>query len=87
MGARARVILVLCECIWNAPAVSLVLPTFDGTGSLDSPLRKVVYSPGSMVLAWVTATSFLAGNMEAKLKHNSFSSPLLFRVFLSFLFF
>ena len=28
--ARARVILVLRECFWNAPAVSLVLPAFDG---------------------------------------------------------
>ena len=35
-GARARVILVLRECIWNAPTVSLVLSTFDHTGSLGS---------------------------------------------------
>ena len=46
-GARARVILVLRECIWNASAVSLVLPTFDDTGSLGSPPRQVVYVPGS----------------------------------------
>ena len=39
-GARARVILVLRECIWNAPAMSLVLPAFDDTGSLGSPLRQ-----------------------------------------------
>ena len=30
-GARARVILVLRECIWNAHTVSLVLPSFDDT--------------------------------------------------------
>ena len=41
-GARACVILVLRECILNAPTVSLVLPTFDDTGSLGSP-RQVVY--------------------------------------------
>ena len=38
-----RVILVLRECIWNAPAVSLVLPAFDDIGSLGSPPRQVVY--------------------------------------------
>ena len=38
-GARARVILVLRERIWNAPAVSLVLKAFDDTGSLGSPPR------------------------------------------------
>ena len=31
------------------PAVSLVLPAFDDTGSLGSPLRQVVYPPGSIV--------------------------------------
>ena len=41
-GARARVILV-CECIWNSPAGSLVLPPFDYTGSLGSLPRRVVY--------------------------------------------
>ena len=45
-GARTRVILVLRECFWNAAAVSLVLPTFNDTGSLGSP-RQVVYSPGT----------------------------------------
>ena len=44
-GPRVHVILVLCECIWNEPAVSLVLPTFDDTGSLGSP-RRVVYPRG-----------------------------------------
>ena len=45
-GPRALVILVLRECIWNALAVSLVLPAFDDTGSLSSPQRQVVYPPG-----------------------------------------
>ena len=45
LGTRARVILVLRECIWNALTVSLVLPAFGDTGSLVSP-RQVVYSPG-----------------------------------------
>ena len=44
---RARVILVLRECIWNVPAVSLVLPAFDDTDSLGFPSRWVVYLPGS----------------------------------------
>ena len=50
-GARARIILVLCEYtrIWNAPVVSLVLITFNDTGSLGSPLRQLVYPPSSMV--------------------------------------
>ena len=48
-GGRAHVILVLRECIWNAPAVSLVLPAFDDTGSLGSPPRQVVYPLVSMV--------------------------------------
>ena len=42
----ARVILVLGECNWNTSAVSLILPAFDDTGSLGSPLRQVVYPPG-----------------------------------------
>ena len=41
-GARARVILVLRECIWNVPAVLLVLPAFDYTDSLGSSPRQVV---------------------------------------------
>ena len=41
-GARAYVILVLRECIWNAPAVSAVLLAFDNTGSLGSPPRQTV---------------------------------------------
>ena len=44
-GARVRVILVLREYIWNAPAISLVLLTFDDTGSLGSPPRQVVSPP------------------------------------------
>ena len=74
-GARARVILVLRKRIWNAPTVSLVFPPFDDTGSL-------VYPPGSMVPPWVTASHFLVENREAELKPDTFSSLLLFCVFL-----
>ena len=45
-GSRARAILVLRECIWNAPVISLVLPAFDDTESLGSP-HQVVSLPGS----------------------------------------
>ena len=48
-GDCDRVILLLREYIWNAPAVSLVLPGFGDTGSLGSPLRQVLYPPVSMV--------------------------------------
>ena len=47
--AHTHVILVLCECIWNMPVISLVFPAFDNTSSLGSPPHKVVYTPGSMV--------------------------------------
>ena len=80
-GSRARVVLVLRQCIWNAPAVSLVPPAFDNTGSLGSPPRQVVYPPGFMVPPWVTASRFLAGNTEAELKLTTFSSLLLFPIF------
>ena len=39
-----------------------------------------------MVPPWVIASHFLGGNREAELKPITFSSLLLFRVFLSFLF-
>ena len=42
-GGPACVILVLRECIWNAPEVSLVVPAFDDTSSLGSPPTQVVY--------------------------------------------
>ena len=45
-GGLRCVILVLRECIWNTPEVSLVLPAFDVTGSLGSPSRQVVHPPG-----------------------------------------
>ena len=45
-GTCARVILVLREYTWNAPALSLVFPAFDDTGSFGSPPRQVVYPPG-----------------------------------------
>ena len=76
-GTRARVILVLRECILNAPVVLLVLPAFDDTDSLGSPPRQVVYPPGSIVPPWVTASHLLAGNREAELKPSTFSSLLL----------
>ena len=43
--ALARVVLVLRECIWNAPVVSRALSAFDDTGSLGSP-RQMGYPPG-----------------------------------------
>ena len=61
-----QVILVLRECSWNASAVSLVLPAFDGTGSLGSPPSQVVYP-------WVTASRFLAENWEVERKPTTFS--------------
>ena len=86
-GTRARVIIVLRERIWNAHAVSLVLPAFGDIGSLGSPPRQVLYPPGSLVPPWVSASRFLAGNREAELKPTTFSSLLLFCVFMSLLFF
>ena len=80
------VILILCECIWNAPAVSLVLPALDDTSSLGSPPHPMVYPPGSIVPPWVTVSHFLAGNREVELKPTTFSSLLLFHGSLSFLF-
>ena len=53
----ARVILVLCECMWNAPAVSLVLPPFDDTVSLGYHRRWVVYSRGFHP-GWLLPVSF-----------------------------
>ena len=47
LRARDRVIPVLHEWFCSAPAVSLVLPVFDVNGSLGSPLRRVIYPPGS----------------------------------------
>ena len=42
-GSHAPVIFVLCEYIWNAPLVSLFLPTFYDTGSLGSSPCRVIY--------------------------------------------
>ena len=70
-GTRARV-LVLRECIWNAPLVSLALLAFDDTGSLGSPSRQVVYPPGSMAPPLVIASRFHARNREADLKPTTF---------------
>ena len=46
-GARACVILVLRECILNAPAFSLVFPGFDDTVSLGFSPHWMVYPSGS----------------------------------------
>ena len=67
---HVRVILVLHECIWNAPAISLVLPAFDGAVSLGFPPRQG-FIP--LVPIWVTASHFLVRNMEAELKPTTFS--------------
>ena len=64
--------------------VLLVLPTFDDNGYLVYPPRREVYRPSISIL--VTASRFIAGNGEVKLKLIPFVSLLLFRVFLSFLF-
>ena len=82
-GTRARVILVLRECIWSMPAVSHFLSAFGDTDSLGSPSCQVVYPPVSMVPPWVTDSSFLVGNMKAELKPTTLPSLLLFYVFLS----
>ena len=44
-GVRDRVILVVCECIWNVLVVLLALPTFDDTGSLGD-LLPIWIHPG-----------------------------------------
>ena len=67
------------ECAHDLPCP----PNLDDTGSLCSPPHQVVYS---LIQPWVTVSHFLVGNMEAELKHTTFSSLLLFHVFLSFLF-
>ena len=81
-GARARIILVLRECIWNAPAVSLALPAYDDAGSLGSP-RRVVFPHGSTL---GDCLPFPWGNRESEVKPTPFSPLLLFLVFLSFFF-
>ena len=81
MTYHACVILILCECIWNVPKVSLVLLAFDDTGSLGYPPFQGDLSP--WFPPWVTTSRFLAGNREAELKPTTFLSLLLFRVFLS----
>ena len=58
--------------------VSLVLPTFDDTGSLDFLMCQVVIF---MVPPWVTTSCFLMGNRETELKPTTFPSLLLFPCF------
>ena len=80
-GARAR-ILVLREYIWNALTVLL------SSQPLTIPAPQVFLRVGWSILLvppWVTASRFLAGNRVAELQPTTFSSLLLFRVFLSFL--
>ena len=69
------VILVLCECIWNVPAASLILPQFSSEWSIP------------MVPPCVIASHFLVGNREVEMKCIIFSSFLVSHVFLTFLFF
>ena len=45
-GSRAYVVLALCECIWNAPAISFVLSIFDDTGSAPGCLPPWVFTLG-----------------------------------------
>ena len=54
----------------------------DDTGSLSSPPRQVVFPPRSMVPPWMIASRFLVGNRKADLNPTTFSSLLLFRIFL-----
>ena len=61
-GSRNRVIFVLSECIWNAPAVSLVLPSFDGTSSLGFLPHRMVHPRGSTL---GDCLPFPNGNKEA----------------------
>ena len=85
-GPALILFLFYVNISWNAPAISLVLPAFDDIGSLGSPSRQVFYPSGSRVPPWMTASCFLAENREVYLKPITFSSLLLFRVFMSFLF-
>ena len=64
--------------------VPLDLPTFDDTGSLVYPPRRVVYY--SLLSTPGTASSFLAGNRDADFEPTAFSSLLLFCIFLPLLF-
>ena len=76
--SRACVILVLCECIYNEPAVSPVLP------DLTIPVPWVLLRVGWSILLvppWVTSSRFLVG-----IGRLSLNILLLFYVFLSFLF-
>ena len=60
------------------------LPAFGDTSSLGYPLRWVPYHPSGSIL--VITSCFLAGNREAELKLTTFSSLVLFSVFLSLFF-
>ena len=62
-GARARVFLVLRECIWNLTAVSFVFPAFDNSSSLGCEGGLFPWFP-----PWVTGPLFLAENWKTELK-------------------
>ena len=69
--ARARVILVLRECTWNALTVSRVLLAFDYTGSVGYPPRRV----GDCL-------PFFVGVRESEIKPTTLSSLLISLSFL-----
>ena len=73
-----HVILVIPECIWNAPAISVVLPAFGDTllGFSSATGGLSPWFP-----PWVTVSHFHVGKREVELKPTTFSSVLLFRVF------
>ena len=68
-------ILVVRGCIWNALVLLLRLPTFNDTGSLVYPHRRVVYR--KTVSTMIIASHFLLGSKEVQLKLTTFSSFLL----------
>ena len=81
--AHTRVILVLRECIWSVPVVSLVLLA----SKISAPwvFLRVGWS-NPLVQPWVIAARFLAWNKEAELKPTTFSSLLPFLSLVSCLF-
>ena len=89
-GSRACpcIILVLYECTWNSPAVSLILQAFENTGSLGSPPHQVVY-PCLNGSSLGDCFPLHCWNREAelKVKTTTFSSLLLLSLSLSLSFF
>ena len=89
-GAHAHVILVFtCSGFYvNVSGMHLWSHLFSQPLTITDPwvFHRVGW-PIHLVPPWVTASHFLAGNRETEQKPTTFSSLLLFRVFLSFLFF